>query len=162
ILENIKSGIGEWNSVLGSSWTNTLIIGNTYQDESRSDKGQNPVFPFVEIDDGNGKGYTAFGNEPFTPHNQLRYKTFQAQDNVTHCSRSNSWTFGTAIEKYHSDNVFYPESQSVYVYNTLNDFYADANGFLTNPNRTVGTYANSTSLRRFQVRYMNIPGLSEP
>ena len=158
ILENIKAGIGEWNSVVGSNWSNTLIIGHTYQDESRGDKGQTPIFPFVEIDDGNGKGYTAFGNEPFTPRNQLRYKTFQAQDNVTRFSKSHSWTFGTAIEKYHSDNVFYPESQSVYVYNTLNDFYTDARGYLANPNRTVAPI----SLGRFQVRYMNIPGLSEP
>jgi hypothetical protein len=158
ILENIKSGIGEWNSVIGSGISNSLIVGRTHQDESRSDKGQNPVFPFVEIDAGDGTGYTAFGNEPFTPHNQLRYNTFQAQDNVTKFSRNHSFTFGASIEKYHSDNVFYPGAQSAYTYNTLADFYADANGFLSNPNRTV----DPITLRRFQVRYMNVPGLSEP
>jgi len=157
ILENIKSGIGEWNSVIGSSWSNTLIVGDTYQDESRGDRGQNPVFPFVEIDEG-GKGYTSFGNEPFTPANQLRYKTFQAQDNVTHFSKSHSWTFGGAVEKYHSDNVFYPGSQSAYVYNSLNDFYTAANAAIANPAATT----SPVTLRRFQVRYMNIPGLSEP
>src|SRR5262249_14927113 len=49
-------------------------------------------------------------------------------------------------------------SQSVYVYNSLADFYADANDYLANPNRTT----SPVTLRRFQVRYMNVPGLSEP
>ncbi len=156
ILENIKSGIGEWNSVF-HNMTNNLLGGYTHQDESRGDKGQNPVFPMVEIDQG-GIGYTAFGNEPFTPANQLRYNTFQMQDSLTKFANKHSMTFGGAFEKYHSFNVFYPGSQSAYVYSSLADFYADANGFLANPNRTV----SPVTLRRFQVRYMNIPGLSQP
>jgi hypothetical protein len=154
ILENIKSGIGEWNSVFGAM-TNNLLAGYTAQDESRADI---QLFPFVEIDDGAGLGYTSFGAEPFTPKNQLRYHTFQAQDSLTRFNKSHSWTVGAAIEKYHSFNVFYPGSQSAYVYNTLADFYTDANGYLSNPNRTV----SPVTLRRFQVRYMNIPGLSQP
>src|SRR5262249_52612708 len=122
ILENIKSGIGEWNSVLGSKMSNALIVGYTHQDESRGDRGQSPVFPFVEIGFGDGSGYTSFGNEPFTPHNQLRYNTFQAQDNITRFNKNHSWTFGASVEKYHSDNVFFPGAQSAYVYNTLADF----------------------------------------
>src|SRR5581483_11507182 len=90
ILENIKSGVGEWNSVF-HNWTNNLLAGYTHQDESRSNKGQNPIFPFVEIDQG-GIGYTAFGNEPFTPANQLRYNTFQAQDSLTKFASQHSWT----------------------------------------------------------------------
>lgn len=158
ILENIKSGIGEWNSVIGGSLSNALIVGNTKQDESRGDRGQNPVFPFVEIGFGDGTGYTSFGNEPFTPHNQLRYSTFQAQDNLTWFNKNHSFTVGASVEKYHSDNVFFPGSQSAYVYNTLADFYADANGFIANPNRTTTT----TPATRFQVRYNNIPGQVEP
>ena len=45
-------------------------------------------------------------------------------------------TFGGAVEKYHSENVFFPGKQSAYVYNSLADFYTDANGYLANPNRT--------------------------
>ena len=50
--------------------------------------------------------------------------------------------------------MFFPGKQSAYVYNSLNDFYTDANDFLANPNRTV----SPVTLRRFQVRYINIPG----
>lgn len=155
ILENIKSGIGEWNSVIGSSMSNSLITGYTHQDESR---GSIQLFPFVEIDDGSGVGYTSFGSEPFTPNNQLRYNTFQLQDNLTKFSKAHSITVGGSIEKYHSDNVFFPGKQSAYTYNTLADFYADANSYLANPNRTV----SPVTLRRFQVRYTNIPGQAEP
>ena len=154
ILENIKSGIGEWNSVFGN-WTNNLISGYTHQDESRAQIG---LFPFVEIDDGNGAGYTSFGSEPFTPFNLLYYNTFQAQDSLTKFSGNNSWTFGGSFEHYHSFNSFYPGVQSVYVYNTLQDFYTAARAYLANPTSTV----SPVTLRRFQVRYSQVPGQTVP
>jgi hypothetical protein len=156
ILENIHSGIGEWNSTYGSSMSNNLIVGYTKQDESRGDVGT--LFPFVDILDGAGTGYTAFGSEPFTPNNELRYDTFQLQDSFTKFGKKHTLTFGGAVEKYHSDNVFFSGKQSAYVYNSLADFYTDANDFLANPNRTT----SPISLRRFQVRDMNIPGLDKP
>ena len=155
ILENIQSGIGEWNSVIGNSMSNSLIVGYTHQDESRGAVGK--LFPFVDILDG-AATYTSFGSEPFTPNNELRYNTFQAQDSFTKFGNKHSLTFGGSFEKYHSENVFFPGKQSAYVYNTLADFYTDANGYLANPNRTT----SPVTLRRFQVRYMNIPGLDKP
>ncbi|HEY7767185.1 MAG TPA: hypothetical protein VIB55_03345, partial [Longimicrobium sp.] len=65
---------------------------------------------------------------------------------------------GISAERYESENVFFPGSQSVYVYNSLADFYADANGYLANPNRTT----SPVTLRRFQVRWANIPGQDKP
>lgn len=156
ILENIKSGIGEWNSMIGNTTSNNVIIGYTHQDESRGDVGK--LFPFVDILDGNGVAYTSFGAEPFTPNNELRYNTFQAQDNFTRFGRNHSLTFGGSIEKYRSENVFFPGKQSAYVYNSLTDFYTDIAGFAANPNRTV----SPVTLRRFQVRYSNIPGQDKP
>lgn len=156
ILENIKSGIGEWNSVLGTSMSNNLIIGYSKQDESRG--AIENLFPFVDILDGSNVTYTSFGSEPFTPNNELRYNTFQLQDSFQKFFRKHSLVFGVSVEKYRSENVFYPGAQSAYVYNTLDDFYADANGYLTNPNRTT----SPINLRRFQVRYINLPGLDKP
>jgi hypothetical protein len=46
----------------------------------------------------------------------------------------------------------------VYVYNSLADFYTDANGFVANPSRTT----SPVTLNRFQVRYNNIPGSEKP
>jgi len=155
ILENIKSTVGEWNSQLTSSISNNMIAGYTTNDESRDPKGA--FFPMVDILQ-DGVTYMNFGFEPFTPRNQLRYNTWQFQDNLTYSTNKHDFTFGVSVQKYHSDNVFFPGSQSVYVYNSLADFYADANDYLANPNRT----ASPVTLNRFQVRYNNIPGQVEP
>jgi hypothetical protein len=133
ILENIKSWIGEWNTFIGSRMSNSVIGGYTHQDESRASRGT--FFPFVDILQA-GAVYTSFGFEPFTPNNELRYGTIQVQDNFTRYGNKHSLTFGGTFERYRSYNVFFPGSQSFYGYNSLADFYTDANGYLANPNRT--------------------------
>lgn len=155
ILENIKSGIGELNTIIGTKMANSLIVGHSYSDESRGYKGE--MFPLVDILE-SGSVYTTFGFEPFTPANQLRYRTTQVQDSLTRFGEKHSLTVGASYERYHSDNVFYPGSQSVYVYRSLADFYTDARDYLANRNRTT----SPVNLERFQVRYMNIPGQDEP
>ncbi len=155
ILENIRSGIGEWNSILGSSMANSLIVGYTTQDESRASRGD--FFPFVDILE-QGTTYTSFGFEPFTPNNELRYKTFEIKNDFTKYGANHALTFGGKLERYESENVFFPGSQSVYVYNSLADFLTDANDQLANPNRTT----SPVNLRRFQVRFNNIPDMEKP
>ncbi len=155
-LENIRNVVGEWNAVLGSNLSNNLIIGYAKHDESRGYKADN-LFPLVDIEEG-GLTYTSFGFEPFTPNNELRYKSLQVVNNFTIYGNKHDWTIGAAVERYNSENVFFPGSQSAYVYNSLQDFYTDANDYLANPNRTT----SPVSLRRFQVRWSNIPGLEKP
>jgi outer membrane receptor protein involved in Fe transport len=156
ILENIKSGIGEWNSVIGSNMSNNLIVGFTSNDESRGDLGE--LFPFVDILQG-GVAYTSFGSEPFSVQNELRYKTFQLQDSFTRYGRSHTLTFGATAQRYESENVFWSCCpQSNYTYNSLADFYTDALGYLANPNRTT----SPVTQRLFKVRYSNVPGLEKP
>ena len=156
ILEDYRSGIGEWNSTIGSTMSNSLMVGYTTNDESRGDVGT--LFPFVDILDGAGVAYTALGSEPFTPNNELRYNTLQFQNSFTKYTSRHTLTFGASAERYRSENVFFPGKQSAYVYNTLSDFYTDLDGYLANPNRTT----SPVSLRRFQVRYTNIPGQEKP
>jgi len=147
INENIRSIIGELNSRISNGVTNNFIIGYTYQDESRGSRGS--FFPMVDILK-DGATYTTFGFEPFTPNNELRYKTFQIQNNLQIFRDRSTWTFGGSYEKYQSENVFFPGSQSANVFNSLEDFYASAGG------------DNDITLRRFQVRYNNIPGQIKP
>jgi hypothetical protein len=155
-MEKIRSGVGEWNSILGATMSNNLIIGYTKQDESREPlRGE--LFPFVDILDAN-TAYISFGAEPFTPNNELRYNTFQIQNNLQKFGQKHSYTFGFSYEHYTSENVFYSGRQSVYTYLSLADFYSDLNGYLANPDRTT----SPVTLRRFQVRYNNIPGVDKP
>jgi hypothetical protein len=156
ILENIRSGIGEWNSVIGQSMANSLQAGYTYQDESRGYRGEQ--FPFVDIFN-QGASYLSFGFEPFTVNNELRYSTLQIQNNLTKFTQKHSFTVGGYVEKYHSDNVFFGCCpQGAWSYNSLADFYTDANDAIANPNRTVSPVA----ARRFQVRWVNLPELEKP
>lgn len=155
IQENIRSIVGEWNSLIGPNMANNFLAGYTFQDESRASRGN--FFPLVDVLD-NGATYTSFGFEPFTPNNELRYSSFQLQNNFTRFGQDHTLTAGVSGEWYESENVFFPGSQSVYVYNSLADFYTDANDFLANPNRTTSPVA----LRRFQVRWSNIPGQEKP
>ncbi len=155
ILENLKSGVSEWNSAFGT-FTNNLIVGYTKQNESRDQLAT--LFPMVVIGDGSGSAKTAFGSEPFTPFNLLNYKTFQVQDSITKYTKNHSWTLGGAFERFHSDNSFYFGVQSAYSYNTLEDFYTDANGYLANPNRTTSPVA----LNIFQARFLLQPGQTQP
>jgi hypothetical protein len=167
ILENIRSTVAEWNSTIGSKMSNNLIVGYTSNDENRNNVAP-PWFPEVEILSG-GTNYTTFGFEPFTPDNQLIYHSFQVQDNYNIYLPKHTLTFGLSFEQYHSKNVFFPGAQSVYVYNSLADFYTDANAYIAQcGNYTVGsplcsrTGAAPVTARLFQYRYGNIPGQSEP
>jgi hypothetical protein len=136
--------------------SSSFIAGYTKNDESRGDPGK--LFPFVDILAADGTAYTSFGTEPFTPNNELRYKTYQVKDDITRFSSRHSLTVGGTLQRYESENLFFSIQQSGYVYNSLQDFYTDANGFLANPNRTV----SPVTLRRFQVRYANIPNVAKP
>src|SRR5437773_1308626 len=156
ILENLRSVVGEWNSTLGSNKSNNLILGYNTSNESRKNV-DGPYFPEVEILQG-GRSYTTFGFEPFTPKNKLFYHSYQLQDNFTFYLPKHSVTFGVSVEKYHSTNVFFQGAQSIYVFNSLGDFYAAADSFLANPARTT----SPVTMRLFQYRYSNISGQTEP
>jgi hypothetical protein len=85
----------------------------------------------------------------------LRYKSIQVQDNLSLFRGSHTYQAGLSFEKYHSLNIFFPSSQSIYTYRSLNDFYADADAFRNNT-------ASAVVLPRFNLRYINQPGLSSP
>jgi hypothetical protein len=156
ILENRKTSAGEWNSVLGSSISNSLRITYTGSDESRPQNFQ--LFPFVDILQG-GTAYLSFGSEPFTPNNELRYQSWEAKNDFVKFGNKHELKFGGRIERYHSDNVFYNCcKQGSWVYSSLQDFYTDALDSLANPNRT----ASPVTIRKYQNRYMNLPGLDKP
>ncbi len=174
ILENIDSYAAEWNSLLTDRMSNQLIVTYTKQDESRGPISN--LFPFVDIlandiAPTDNSVYMSFGSEPFTPNNELRYNNLQIQNNFTRFGNRHDLTLGVAYERYESENVFYPGSQSAYTYNSLTDFYADANAFFTacgaNPANWGSCTPPTTSAagvgpRTFTVRYMNVPGLSKP
>ncbi|MEQ1923601.1 MAG: carboxypeptidase regulatory-like domain-containing protein, partial [Pyrinomonadaceae bacterium] len=164
ILENIDSFVGEWTTSPRANMANSLIIGYTTQDESRPQLTK--LFPLVDIHDGTAATSTSpnlsantallsFGFEPFTPLNTLKYDSLQIQDNFSYYRGSHTLQAGISFEKYHSLNIFFPSSQSIYSYRSLADFYADSNAFLAG-------VPSPVSPVRFNVRFSNQPGLAEP
>ena len=145
--ENIRSIIAEVNSVFGK-FSNRFSAGYTYQNEDRGSRGD--FFPLIEIQR-NGQTYISAGFEPFTPANQLNYSTYQLQNNLSMYMNKHTLTAGINVERLEFENVFFPGSQGVFVYRSLDDFFTDLNGYKADPNRT----ESPVSLRRFQYRYAN-------
>ncbi len=154
-FDRFQSVIAELNSTFGGKFSNQIIAGYTYQNEDRGSRGE--LFPLVEIQE-SGTTLISFGFEPFTPSNQLSYSTLQFQDNFSYFAGAHTITAGLNLVYYSFRNVFFPGSQSVYVYSSLEDWYTDANDYLRNPNRT----QSPVTLRRFQYRYSALPGGAEP
>jgi len=156
ILENRKTTTGELNSVIGSSMANSLRVSYSYSDEGRPQS--DVLFPFVDVRLGSSV-YTSFGSEPFTPNNELVYNSYEVKNDFTKFLTKHEITGGFRVERYHSDNVFFNCcKQGAWTYSSLEDFYTDARGALANPNRTM----SPVTALRYQVRYMNIPGLDKP
>ena len=155
LVENIRSVIGEWNSTISEKYVNNLIVGYRHHNESRRNPAK--LFPMVDILK-DGVTYTTFGTEPFSPYNGLTYGTFQLQNNLNIYLKGHNLLAGFNLERFTSSDSFFPAAQSIYVYNSLDEFYADANGYLANPERTT----SAVNLRRFQYQYSNIAGVEKP
>ncbi len=68
-------------------------------------------------------------------------------------SGKNNFVVGAHYENYKSNNLFFPASNAVYVFNSLSDFYAAANS-------TADT--SPVAINRFQYRYSALPNGEAP
>lgn len=151
IGDNTRSIVAELNSTFGSKFHNTFSAGYDYQNENRKYKGA--LFPTIDILDGSGKTYISAGFDPFTPDNKLDYGTTHFTDNLSVYLNKHTITLGANYESYKSNNLFFPSSNGVYVFNTLADFY-----------KTISSTADTSpvKLNRFQYRYSALPNGEAP
>ena len=103
INNKINSALLEVKSLFNNKLSNKLQIGYTVFDDSR-DPFSTP-FPVININN-NGIRYIVAGHEPFSIHNTLNQKVFQASDIVNFYSGSHIFTVGTTFEKFSFDNSF--------------------------------------------------------
>lgn len=157
IMDNTRSAVLELNSKLSNTLHNNLIVGYDKQIEDRA--YMSGVFPTIDIADGTSArvNYISVGFDPFTPGNKLDYSTFHITNNLTKYLNKHTLVGGVNFEKYQSNNLFYPASNGVYIFNSLTDFYTAANQSLAN-NGAPSTLAPY----RFQMRYSALPGGKEP
>jgi len=154
IMDNTRSAVLELNSKLTSTLHNNLIVSYDKQIEDRA--YMSGLFPTIDIKEG-AATYTSVGFDPFTPANKLNYWTFNVTNNVTKYAGKHTLVGGFNFQKYQSNNNFFPASNGVYVFNSLNDFYTAANQSLAS-NGAPSTFAPA----RFQLRYSALPGGIEP
>jgi hypothetical protein len=129
INNNQYSVTAELNTTLnGGKMSNNLVVGYSAFRDFRQNAGglAVPNFPTVDILGPNGQNMVSFGPDPFTPNNKLDQDVAQINDNFNIYLKNHQVTIGTANELYSFNNVFTQLVNGVYRYNSLADFYADA------------------------------------
>jgi hypothetical protein len=154
IQDNTRSAVLELNSKISNTLYNNLIVSYDKQIEDRA--YMSSIFPTIDIREG-AATYTSVGFDPFTPGNKLDYASFNVTNNVTKYLEKHTLVGGFNFQKYQSNNLFFPASNGVYIFNSLADFYAAANQSLTNGGRP-----STLAPARFQYRYSALPGGIEP
>jgi hypothetical protein len=154
IQDNTRSAVLELNSKFSNTLHNNLIVSYDKQIEDRG--YMSPLFPLIDIREGSAT-YTAVGMDPFTPGNQLNYRTFNVTNNITKYMNKHTLVGGFNFQNYQSNNLFYPASQGVYIFNSLNDFYTAARQSIA-----AGGAPSTFAPSRFQLRYSALPGAVEP
>ena len=154
IMDNTRSAVLELNSKLSNTLHNNLIISYDKQIENRAYMSN--MFPTIDIREGSTT-LTSVGFDPFTPDNKLDYWTINVTNNLTKYLGKHTLVGGFNFQQYQSNNLFFPASNGVYIFNSLNDFYTAANQSLANGGKP-STFAPS----RFQFRYSALPGGAAP
>ena len=130
---NFHIFMADLNTTINERMSNTLKVGYSMLRDYRSMDGG--FFPEVNIGDGSSTGgksnaFTTFGTEANSYNNLLHSDIFQIQDNFTWIVGDHQLTFGTQSDYRTFKNGFANSFAGQYKYDSIEQFYADANAHL--------------------------------
>jgi hypothetical protein len=128
----VKSATLELNSNFNSKVSNQLLLAYTHINDVRNSPGG--FFPTIEIFDAagtvpgvtKGRNYMSAGTDPFTRNNEVINNIATITDNFTYFAGRHTLTAGATYEYQKVGNAFMGGSESLYMYNSLQDFVNDA------------------------------------
>jgi hypothetical protein len=176
LQDNTRSIVLELDSKLSEKWSNNFIAGYDKQIEDRGTQGGG-LFPTIDILNGrddenpltpaltagsNAFSYISVGLDPFTPGNKLDYSTLHFTNNLTGNFGKHTLVFGANYEKFVSNNLFFPASNGVYTYNSVQEFLNAVNAVTNTITNPTGAPVNQFLPTRFQYRYSALEGGAEP
>lgn len=169
LQDNTRSIVAQLDTKISNSLSNNLIVGYDLQNEDRGLIGGG-LFPTIDILNGVAQSAPAApfstgnatlisaGLDPFTQGNKLNYSTFHITNNITKRWGKHTFLGGVNYERFVSNNSFFPGSNGVYIFNSLEQFYNAANESIT-----LGGAPSVNNLpTRFQYRYSALAGGGEP
>ena len=152
INNDVYSGIAQLNSTFSSRFANQFTLGYTALRDSRTAFSE--PFPAVDILN-QGRVYTSFGYEQFSPNNLLDTDVFQVSDNFSAFLGRHTVTAGTSNEFYSFRNGFTPQWFGYYRFRSVDDFLAHINA----PDPTAPGVPQPSV---YQLRYSAVEGVDVP
>ena len=159
INNNMDLVTAELNSNFSNKFSNKFQVGYSAFRDFREIPTSNIPFPMVDIGNGSGQFFTAFGTEPFSANNILNTDVIQISDNFDIYKGKHTISVGTYNEIYKFQNGFAPAYYGLYQFSSLADFYASA-GY--DPATGNSIPAVPGRINRYELRWSALPDGSFP